>query len=290
MTERRTSPPGRAGNPSAVRGEPRRPSSGVTLLRALTRALSRALARFLAGALALSLLVAAAFPSGAPGGPRAVEAAGEAAAIRTGFLTWSGPHGDVRSEYPRIVGGVEALAAEALNARFLRDARAFLEQGKRELADRDPDVAKALPAGTRGSWVRGYEVRRNREGLLSLLFVSSEYAPGAAHPSPGLFAGTYDLRTGGALPIGAILRPGSGWERVVDREVRRQFRGMRGKTLLGGFPPVRAYSDNFLLIDRPGRGILFFWPPYAFTPYCDGTSEFFLPLGRFPPAMRARRL
>jgi hypothetical protein len=230
------------------------------------------------------------FPGRSSGAAEAAVPEG-GAEIRTENLRWAGKYGDVRVAYPRIVGGVGRVAASALNRRFEADARKALAYGRKVFSELDPADIADLPAELRkGSYESTFEVKRNRGGVLSLFYSSSEYQPGAAHPGPGCRAETWDLAAGRALGLSSILVDGSGWEKLADREVRRQFKGMKEKELLQGqkFPPLRAYRENFYLVDRPKRGIVFFWPVYDFTPYYCGLSEFFIPFDRFFPAMVGR--
>jgi hypothetical protein len=124
-----------------------------------------------------------------------------------------------------------------------------------------------------------YTVKRNRHGLLSILFNMVVYHEGAAHPLPMETALTMNLNTGKIYQLADLFKPKSPWRKLVNASINRQIaqRGAQGDlTLLTPFPGVKNNQDFYIEDDN----LVVFFQVYEYTPYVDGFPEFHMPLKR----------
>lgn len=175
---------------------------------------------------------------------------------------------DVRA--PRLVGG-EAAVVGRLNAAIDRDVDgviATFERSARELAP------SAIP-GTPPSGLDGdYTVVRDRNGLISLRLVRSEYL-GGAHPSATVTTWNLDLERGRVLALADLFRPGSPWLSRLSSLSRAALREALGADAdaewidRGTTPDVK----NFAAWALEDRDLLVTFQEYQVAPYALGAPQ-----------------
>jgi hypothetical protein len=120
---------------------------------------------------------------------------------------------------------------------------------------------------------------RNDKGLISLLFTQFTYFQGAAHPSTWLYARTFSEKDGALLALKDLFLPDSDWTKALDERmsslIRQKQENGEITAMLEDFRGVEATADQFYLTDD---ALVLFWEDGDYTPHCDGTPTFSIPL------------
>lgn len=168
--------------------------------------------------------------------------------------------------YPDVLLPKNAGATTAINEEIQKLVESVLvEFGKEDPAEFTGEL----------SW----EATRNDKGLVSLLFTQFTYFQGAAHPSTWLYARTFSEKDGAVLDLKDLFLPDSGWEKALDERMSSMIRQKQEKgeitAMLEDFRGVEATADQFYLTDD---ALVLFWEDGDYTPHCDGTPTFSIPL------------
>lgn len=125
-----------------------------------------------------------------------------------------------------------------------------------------------------------YEVKLNRQGLISLVLEQFAYAEGAAH---GLTLRTsfnaYAL-TGERLEFDDLFIQG-GYRELAEQEIKKQIRE-RDLSLIAEFESLGKDPDYYLAPE----GIVIYFQLYEYTPYALGFPEFVLPYAMIGDKLR----
>jgi hypothetical protein len=140
------------------------------------------------------------------------------------------------------------------------------------------------PEGSMGSDLGiGYTIALAQDDLISVQFDVGSYYQGAAHPNSGAVTLNYDLKSGKALKLADLFKPGSRYLQaistycVADLKKQSKEKGMElldGVFADGAAPKAQNYENGWT-ITRRGLGISF--DPYQVGPYAAGPQFVMVP-------------
>lgn len=177
--------------------------------------------------------------------------------------------------YPRITGIKDAEAQNRVNIRLKETAETSAQAAR---------LAARQLTGT-GAAVLGsfdYEVKRNENGLLSLLMKDSCQVNGNKGMTRAT-AMTIETVTGREMKLGDFFLSNVNYQAALDDAVRAQLksRGLE-KKLLQPFKTVGDSRQFYLTKDS----LVLFFQQYEYFPYDNGMVEFTVPLSTLSGSLR----
>lgn len=180
-------------------------------------------------------------------------------------------------QYPILSGPWNPRALETINAIFKQSADTALAQGRqnaKELEDVVSEFDSSYGGSLQCSTYFNYGIKYNQNGLLSVVLTNYQYA-GGAHGSTIQTAHTFDLNTGRQLTLSDLMKSGSGYEKFLDEQIRKEIDKRVNEGSLYEFQdqPFKTLGEhpNFYLSDD---GIVFYFQQYEYFPYVAGIQEF----------------
>lgn len=170
----------------------------------------------------------------------------------------------VTERFPMVSGLPDPLMAGTVNEllRYVYD--------QFYIVDEDEKSRRSL-------WV-DYETSLQREGLLSMKILASEYLQEAAHPMNRLEAVTLDLEEGYVVALSDLFVAESNYRQRINAFIRQQISKMddRGEPLIPLISPFRGIEPQNSFYLTPVSLVVFF-PEYQYTPHSWGTLEVEIP-------------
>jgi hypothetical protein len=169
-------------------------------------------------------------------------------------------------QYPELKGLDNAGVQEKLNSLFAGLASAA--------KDRAYEIEKYIGEDeiTRHIKAEGYfnyQVKYNRNGLLSVVFYDYQYS-GGAHGSTVQSSYTFDLTTGAEYELKDLFPEGSDYVSLINSEIKKQIKEEEITDFLAPFDTIRTDHDFYL----SGDSIVIYFQQYEILPYSYGIPEF----------------
>ncbi|WP_019006958.1 DUF3298 and DUF4163 domain-containing protein [Cohnella laeviribosi] len=161
----------------------------------------------------------------------------------------------VKINVPVVTGGTNPGAKQKINDLIMEQTRSLMkEQGYPS-----PDIREM--DGT-------FEIKTNQRGVLSLSLLNYAFA-GGAHGNTLQKSLTFDADTGRSYSLGELFKPGSDYEKRLNRIIEAQIKA-RDLPLLEKFPGM-AKDQDFYIADK---SLVLYFPLYAIVPYAWGFPYF----------------
>lgn len=169
-------------------------------------------------------------------------------------------------QYPEIKGLDNTDVQNKLNALFAKLAGEAKSRGKEiEGYIGTDEIARGIKAEV----YFNYQVKYNRNGLLSVAFTDYQYS-GGAHGITIQSSYTFDLNTGTELELKDLFKPGSDYVSIISEEVKRQMEERGMSVLLAPFNSIKGDQGFFL----SNNAVVVYFQAYEYLPYAFGIPEF----------------
>ncbi|SFP61288.1 RsiV family protein [Salibacterium halotolerans] len=114
-----------------------------------------------------------------------------------------------------------------------------------------------------------YQVKNNQDCIVSFTFSLFANAPNLAHPVEYMDSVTADVSRDKVYALSEQFKPGSGWEKAVNRLIEAQIEE-RDIPLLDGFPGIGP-NQKYYLADK---SLVIYFDEYEMTPGYVGFPMF----------------
>lgn len=169
-------------------------------------------------------------------------------------------------QYPQLEGLDNAAVQEKLNSLFAE--LAFAAKNRAKEAEKNL-ISEQIAWGIKAECYFTYEVKYNRQGLLSIVFSDYQYG-GGAHGLTVQSSYTFDLKTGTEYELKDLFKVGSDYVSLISNEVKKQMEERDMTVLLNPFHSIKADQD-FYLTDN---AVTVYFQAYEYLPYAYGIPEF----------------
>lgn len=166
---------------------------------------------------------------------------------------------NVNVRCPRVEGLPDGEVEWEINHQVQEKLYGMIEQQQGD----DPDETDVT-----GDW----EVRVNKNSVLSLRFQVDSYTEGAAHGMTLVKSLTFDLESGRVYQLKDMFKPGVNYVRVLNGFIQRQIKE-REIPIISEFRSISHDQDFYLT----GEALVIYFQLYQYTPYAYGIPEFGLP-------------
>lgn len=197
----------------------------------------------------------------------------------------------VDAAYPQIEGAEKFnRLVEGLVTKEVADFRKDAGRGPGE---------KRIPGAGDDSLTMSYTVRLVTDELLSVEFINSYYAHGAAHPSHAHSVINYDVQAGRRLELADLFRPGADHLRTISSAALARLRKWSSDTadepggtaepilpeedMIEGASPKAENYKNWTLTRR---GLAVTFDPYQVGPYAAGSPSVLIPYAELRDMLR----
>jgi hypothetical protein len=174
-------------------------------------------------------------------------------------------------EYPKFEGIKYSKAQNKINGLFLAHAQTV----KASAVKLNQEGADTINLEGNLSVDTQYAVKRNRNGIVSVVFTDYSYT-GGAHGLYDKEAHTLDLNTGRTYQLKDLFKKGTNYTTIINAQIRAQLKTQKDyfwQTPFKGIPTnQRFYLTN--------QGIVIYFGLYEYTPYANGMPEFFIPYSK----------
>ncbi len=169
-------------------------------------------------------------------------------------------------QYPELKGLDNAEVQDKLNSLFAGLAK--------EAKDRGNEIEKSIipeqtANGIKAEVYFNYQVKYNRGGLLSIVFLDYQYS-GGAHGLTVQSSYTFDLKTGAEYELKDLFKDGSDYISMISSEVKKQMEERGMTVLLTPFNSIKADQDFYL----SNNAVVVYFQAYEYLPYAYGIPEF----------------
>lgn len=179
---------------------------------------------------------------------------------------------DLQLQYPRI-GGLENEAQKLINDTIKGKMAAIKED-----AHKDKEEFIANPhwsASHQVSYDTNYLVKRNRGGLLSVLFEDYRFL-GGAHGNADKFAYNFDLKTGKQYSLKDLFAKDVDYVSIINKEIAALIAGDKYKSQYYSFDSI-APDQVFYL---GNNALVICFQSYEIAAYAEGKPEFAIPFSQ----------
>lgn len=194
----------------------------------------------------------------------------------------------INMEYPELTGAPNQNAEK-----FNQEVRNLVAKETREFKK---GVSEASSEDTPGDSETGsdtqmsYDVTLATDDLISVVFNVSNYSQGAAHPNHYAVVINYDLKSGKALKLSDLFKPGSDYLKVLSSYTINDLKKQAGQETYdsewlekGAGPESDNYSD--WNISRKGLAITF--DQYQVASYAEGPKHVLVPYSALKEVIKA---
>lgn len=169
-------------------------------------------------------------------------------------------------QYPEFKGLDNAEVQEKLNSMFAGLAAAAKERAYEiEKYIGEDEISRHIKA----EGYFNYQVKYNRNGLLSIVVYDYEYT-GGAHGITVQSSYTFDLATGREYELKDLFPENTDYVSIITKEVKNQMKDMGITEFLAPFDSIKADHDFYLIDDY----VVVYFQQYEILPYSYGIPEF----------------
>ncbi len=188
---------------------------------------------------------------------------------------------EVDIQYPQIEGLKDVKVQESING-VLKN---HVEDFKLATKDFEGEVKELRKIGFNQNYgaVVNYEVKYNKNGLLSVVFTDYTYN-GGAHGIYGDISYTFDLTTGETYNLEDLFNAGFDYKNVINEIVKEQFNAM--DYTLEEFKSISENQPYYL----SNSGIVIYFSLYEYTPYAAGIPRFTIPYEQIASSIQPNNL
>ncbi len=163
--------------------------------------------------------------------------------------------------YPEVTGMADGQKQFRINKLLresaFRQTNEIIEENKKVLTEEEQQ---------KFSFQGRYEVKYNRNNILSVVFYNSSYMQGAAYPNNRQDSVTIDLGTGREYKLSDFFKAGTDYKKTVDDEVKSYIK--RNDIQLSG--DFNGINDNQAFYLK-GKGVVVYFNDL--TPHAVGVLE-----------------
>jgi hypothetical protein len=169
-------------------------------------------------------------------------------------------------QYPELKGLDNAEVQEKLNSMFAKLAA--------EAKNRAYEIEKyigedELARNVKAEGYFNYQVKYNRNGLLSIVIYNYEYT-GGAHGMTVQSSYTFDLNTGKEYELKDLFPENTDYVSIISKDIKNQMKDMGITVFLAPFESIRPDHDFYIMDDY----VVLYFQQYEILPYSYGIPEF----------------
>ena len=172
-------------------------------------------------------------------------------------------------EYPVVSGLSNKKVQAAINNVFL----AHVQQRKKDAQQANGIGPDPFMNGEKYNVSTTYTVKRNKNGILSVVFLDSEYT-GGAHGMYDMNAYTIQIATGKVYSLGDLFKKNSNYTSLIRNEIMHQLQVKNDRMFNTADFKVIPSNQRYYLTDK---GIVIYFALYEYTPYVSGIPEYVIP-------------
>ncbi len=162
---------------------------------------------------------------------------------------------NIKVSIPYVAGGTTSEAADSMNKAIESTARELMKD-------------QGYPSENIQEMIGTFEIKTNERGVLSLSLLNYAFT-GGAHGNTLQQSLTFDADTGRRYPLSELFKPGSNYEKTLNKLIQAQIKA-RKLPLLGDYPGITPDQD-FYIADK---SLVVYFPLYAIVPYAWGFPYF----------------
>ncbi|AMA74004.1 MULTISPECIES: DUF3298 and DUF4163 domain-containing protein [Aneurinibacillus] len=175
--------------------------------------------------------------------------------------------GDI--EYPYISGLSNAKIQSSINTLFFN----HVQQRKKYAQKVNAKGPDPFMKDHKYNVSTTYEVSRNKNGIISVVFTDSEYL-GGAHGMYDLIAYNINVNTGKVYNLKDLFKKNTNYVSLLSNEIKKQVKAKdKYQFDLSSFKNIKQ-NQRFYLTDK---GIVIYFSLYEYTSYAAGIPRFTIP-------------
>ena len=174
----------------------------------------------------------------------------------------------INIQYPELKGLDTAEVESRLNSSFAKLAEDAVNRGN--IVEKDI-LPEQTANGIKAEVYFNYQVKYNRNGLLSIVFYDYLYS-GGAHGLTIQSSYSFDLKTGKEYGLKDFYEDGTDYVSIVSSQVKEQMEEREMTDYLTPFEAIMADQAYYL----SNKGLVIYFQAYEYYPYAAGIPEFTL--------------
>lgn len=189
---------------------------------------------------------------------------------------------DINIRVPQLQGLKDRNVEKRINDNIMEDAQEIKEDLEEDARDDFEEYrnkgGKFRPYSIKGD----YEVKYNKENVLSLYMTYLEYT-GGAHPITEPESLNLNIRTGKKLKLKDFFKPNQDYKKIIEREIMTQINQNKEKFYDDALKKIKNEIDendlDFYVED--GKLVIYF-EEYEIAPHSSGIPKFKIPIQKIP--------